>query len=825
MEQIFLKKDLNIHYKFPFSINNKNFDELINFYADGNLNCCCLEGDAGAFKTQMLNDSFEYLEENILVFKFKFFEGTTLDDIFLSFFEDLKKYSQQKKISFTKIETTSFTQRINTYINHINIPCLFVFDSLEEVFVKSDVQEKDAILAYIQHLSTMNKFKFVFVSHYFDSDFIDKFSKKMFLKVLPYSQEQVAEYFRYNSITFNKIDIENFHEITGGNTLFLQNTVNIIKTLKISLSAFLDEFKTKRLLFEDFLFQKMFTFILEDTENVIHYLALFNQALGIEYLYSENFLTKEKFEYFRDKCILSEENGFVFIKPYLKKYIKNLVSNFEKRKIHTFWRDFYSSQLPLPPNKRCILISRDTMRAQIEYHNNFIPHSLPKEKVQADMSLMSYLNSNLTAWNIKNTNINDDSDKKEENAKNKVVDKKNNSKFEKYALTKDELSLLSAPIDIRQHNENVAKEKLQRTFEQKESEQKKCNTLENLYQQAVLAQTEHETEKAFNIFCMMLSQKNSKNFKDYETLILENLAECSKLLNKTADAVDFYNRLTDLYTAQNDTENINNVKLKIALIYKSTYKINQARVILENLIKKKTSVSDNIVFKAYIELAQIEDEQTNPDRAIECYKLAFDMIGNSLSLDNEYIVNSYYKYALLMDDLKFTDSAFKYYQKCIATADKPTTCVSGAYTNMAELAMETLNYKTAYAYFNNALNIDTELNNNEGIYYICFKLAELAKIMGSNDILNWLLKSLTAAKHISDKNYITNAYMTIGDFYLQDRQIPKAFKAFCLAKNFAMSVGSQDKLNEIHQRLAELKSKVPSDIYNKYVSDFNKKEE
>ena len=80
MEQIFLKKDLNIQYKFPFSVNNINFDELIKFYADGNLNCCFLEGQVGSYKTQMINDSFEYLDENVLVFKFKFFEGTTLEN-------------------------------------------------------------------------------------------------------------------------------------------------------------------------------------------------------------------------------------------------------------------------------------------------------------------------------------------------------------------------------------------------------------------------------------------------------------------------------------------------------------------------------------------------------------------------------------------------------------------------------------------------------------------------------------------------------------------------------------------------------------------------
>lgn len=826
MEQIFLKKDLNIQYKFPFFVNNKNFDELINFYADRDFKCCFVEGKTGSFKTQMINESFEYLDENVLVFKFKFFEGTTLDDIFLAFFEDLKKYSQQNKISFTKIETNSFTQRINTYLNHINKPCLIVFDSLEEVFKKSDIQEKDAILAYIRHLSSMNKFKLVLVSHYFDTFFTEEFLKTCRIKIQPYFQEQIVSYFKYYSIDFNDTDIKNYYDIAGGNTLFLQNTVNIIKTLKISLSDFIEEFKTKRVLFEDFLFQKLITFILDDTKSSIHYLTLFNLAIGTEYLYSQNFLTKEKSTYLKDKKILSEENGNIFIKPYLKKYIKNTVSHFERIKIHTFWKDFYSSQLPLPPNKRILLISRDTMRAQIEYHNMFISHNLPKEKVQADMSLMSYLNSNLTAWNMKNTNVSDNKNNNDESSKSNDFGKKNKSNFGKYELTKEELSLLSVPVDIRQHKETVAKENLQRTFEQKESEKNNDDILKDLYQQAVAAQTQHETEKAFNIFCLMLSYKKHKNFNDYETLILENLAECSKQLNKMADAIDFYNRLTDLYNTKNDTENINKVKLKIAFIYKSTYKINQARVILENLIKKKSSVSDNIVFKAYIELAQIEDEQSNPDRALDYYKQAFGMTENANTIDNEYLANAYFKYALLLDDLNLTKVALQYYKKCITVENNPAICVSSSYTNMAEIVLENQDYKTAYDYFNSALKIDTELNNNEGIYYICLKLAELAEIIGSDDVLSLLLKSLNAAKHTHDKTYITNAYMAVGNFYLKNNQIPKAFKAYCQANKFVtMSEDSQDKLNVLQQKLADLKNKIPSDIYEKYVSNFDKKEE
>lgn len=51
------------------------------------------------------------------------------------------------------------------------------------------------------------------------------------------------------------------------------------------------------------------------------------------------------------------------------------------------------------------------MRSQIEYHSGFIIQQR-QEADNTDMSLMSYLNSNLTAWNIKNTNIKDDTEEK-----------------------------------------------------------------------------------------------------------------------------------------------------------------------------------------------------------------------------------------------------------------------------------------------------------------------------------------------------------------------------------------------------------------------------
>ena len=52
-------------------------------------------------------------------------------------------------------------------------------------------------------------------------------------------------------------------------------------------------------------------------------------------------------------------------------------------------------------------------------------------------------------------------------------------------------------------------------------------------------------------------------------------------MNKTTEAIDFYNQLSDLYLEKNEIEKTNETKLEIAQIYKSTYKFNHARIIYE----------------------------------------------------------------------------------------------------------------------------------------------------------------------------------------------------------------------------------------------------
>lgn len=781
---------------------------------------CFLEGQSGSFKTELLDTSLKHISKNMLIFRFKCFEATTLDDIFLAFFEDLKRYSQQKKIILTKIETNSIAQRINSYLAALNTPAVIVIDSLENILSKSNTTEKDEFLRYIAHLNSMNLFKIVIISASFAALGLD-LNNVTRIKTEPFQKDEMKQYLLQDSIICTDAVLDEFFDITRGNQNYIYITANIINTLKTSLEALIDEFSKKRVTYEDFILQKLVTFVPENVKKSLHILSVFNGGISAKYLIAENFFTNEQLNYMIEKGIICDEYGVIFLKPALKKFLQSSVAHFEKIKIHSFWRDFYNSQLPLKPNERALLISRNTMRAQIEYHSSFVIAPRAIESEPADMSLMSYLNSNLTAWNIKNTNADDENDEPVSKKRPKKPDSLNDKKkrFEKYALTKEELSLLSVPFDMRKKDEESVKQNVYRTIEQREDEikeQKQSQSLHELYQIALELEGNHDYETAFIVYAKALALRTDKDFYEYEPKLLEKLAACARKMNKITDAIDYYNKLTELYSSREDTDKMNEIRLEIAQIYKETYKINHARVIYENFINKKSPASGSILARSYLELASLEEELSNNDKAVEYYKKAFSLINEGVQINTSVLAQSYFKYALILDDFNQTQAALDFYQRSVRTDKDDNIYLSAAFTNIAGIIKESGNFSKAADYYKMGLKTDLSRSNYEGVYYICLKLAMLYEQAAPEKVLDLLLKSLSAAKRTKEHLYITNAYIELGDYYSSKNENAKALKALLNAKNY---LADTEDSSSIDSRISDLKLTLNEKIVQKIMEE------
>lgn len=785
----------------PFFKNEKELEQLIEFYRNDSQSLCCLYGSYGTAKSKLTNIFLEHIDEKPLVFKFECFEASTLDDMFLSIFNDLKKFYREKKISFAKIETNSLSKKINLYLSHITLPSILIIDSFEN----AESANREEIENFIEHITKLQHFKVLIISRR-DEDLNDCVK----IHLSPFKKDEISKYFNVLEINATDEEINRLYNITEGNTSYIAVSANIIKTLNTTLTSLFEEQELKKLSYPDYILQKLISFVPDKFKKSMYVLSLIKSGLPQDFLTDSGFFTREQLSYLTDKEVLSLENGYVFLKSYLKEYITKGISQFDKTKIHQYLKNLYESQLPLKPSQRFMPLSRTTMREQAAYHATFIKDMPSSGK--PDLSYLGYINSNTTEWTMADLL----KENKDDNISKKSSSKKGDYSPEKYSLTPDELALMGLPIDMDLSvNTSYADTSMHI------SEQTEHLSLELYLEIAEKSQEEHDYAKALDNYKKALECKSDIYYDGHLENIYKNCSLCSLKLNNTEDAIKSLETLYGLYYEKNDTQNANLTLLKIGQIHKEAYRFLKAKEIYERFINSKLPVSADILAHSYIGLAEIEEDSSQTQKAVTYYEKAFEFAGN-ISEPN-LLSEAYFKYALILDDTERSNDALLFYIKSAELNPDLSTnhYLSAAYTNIAEIKNETGEFYEAYKNYRTALKYDSALMNNEGIYYLCGKLAQICEKVKPELVIKYRLKALSGAKRLQDKYYIINAYLETGDCYYKVKNDKKALKAFLLAKDILIETNySKDDLMKIDIRINDLKVRLGSATFEKVIEGY-----
>lgn len=789
-----IEEYLKNNLRYPFFKNISELKELLAFYGSHEESVCLLNGPFGTFKTNLVDTSLKFLSEDVLIFRYECFESTTMDDIFLAVFNDLKKFLQQKRISPGKIETDSLSKKINFYLSHISNPAVLILDSFEN---PDEKHNKEEILSFAEHVSLMKNFKVILISRNIET--INAGNTKQ-ISLKPFEKNEVEKLFESLLLKAEPELLEKLYDYTRGNTSYIVMSANIISALKMPLKTLIEDFEKKKITYEDFILQKLLAFVSEKDKKSLSILALSKSGFSEEFLCSQGFFTPDKITYLIEKGVLSKEGGYIFLKSYLKEYLIPYISHFEKINIHEYLKNFYETQLPLKPSQRVISISRNTMREQAAYHESFL--SEKKTRPSLNTAYLGYMNSSASEWNLPETVK--QPEKKDENPLNKNL-------MEKYSLTKEELALLGLPVDISKGKDAPQSPVADVVYNEK--------TLDELLENAQNLRLSHEYSAALDAYKDALEKKDELGYKEKIPLILENCALCSRKMNNIDDSISYLYRLYDFYYEEKAPEAGNEVLLNIAKTYKDSYRFIKAKEIYERFINSKLPVSELILAHSYIGIAEIEEDSSNIQGAMTYYRKAFDFSKNIK--EQNFLAEAYFKYALILDDNNQTDSALAYYEKCTQIQDGTNTFISSAYTNIAEIYKERGDYTGAYRNYRHALKYDSAASNYEGIYYLCIKLAGVCEKIKPELKLNFLLKALSAAKRIQDKFYIINSYIEAGDYYYKMRNDEKALKAYLHARKILVNQEYKpDDLRTIDTRIKDLKVRMPEYLFTEAAEGF-----
>lgn len=774
----------------PFLLENNasQVEKIYEFYK-GNTNLLYINGFLGTGKAEIVKYSTNFLSAETIVLKYNCFNSTVLDDILLSFFSEFKKMSSQNIISEPKIRTENFTQKINSYFSQIERPFLIILDSFEAIL---DENRKE-ILDFIFHLNSMQKVKIIIIGRTFESKY---FKDIPIERITTYALEReiFEKFLKAEKIKISIGMVDEFYKHTRGYYFFTALSIKLMKNEDLSLVEFLTKLKDSYLPFYNFLEKQAFKLISASERNLFWFLAVIRHPISIDLLKKLKFYDEEKVNFLIENFIIIQDGSQIYIQDYFKEEIDESAVAHILQKIRQYIIDLYLTQLPLKPLERDICISRQTMRKEIEYHKLFLPRKLNvTENPALDINYLSY---------------------------SKVFEAGEKLKDEEEIVEKEATKEALSTIDLTQRKniqinlENLPFQKKEKISVVKIEQEPENLTLKDIIGLTKQFEVSYNYPKVIELCKKALVMKNDSEYQNYLPLIYKRLAFAYQKVADYENSLKFYELTKALYENAQDFVKVNHIKFNIAKVYYETYKIEDSKEILLEVVDSEDT-PDILVVKSYLQLVNLEESLSNQQNAFEYCKLAIEK--SNSRMDEEILSELYFKYALMMDDQGDTKTAIEFYNKCINQDYRVNKFLSSAYSNIATLYSEKNDIENAISNYKKAYEIDKQSNNLEGIYYSASKLASILQRRHPDDALLYFNTALDTAKMMKDDFYIVSASLAIGDYYYDINHNEIALKHYLAAFDLAQHNFSRDNLNKINVRINDIKFRMGVEKFDQLV--------
>ena len=847
--------------------NTSQLDAIYEFYKSDKY-MLYLNGFLGTGKVQLINYSKNFLSDDTIVLKHNCFETTILDDIFLTFFEEFKKLETQKIINPPRIKSENFNQKIHSYFSTIEKPILIVLNSFEALVDEN----RNEIVDFILHLQSFQKVKIILIGRTFKaSQFPENYQIER-VSTNPLEKNLFEKYLRNKKIKFNSKILDDLYKYTRGYHFFLIISLRIMENKQLSPETFLENFKKSFMNYYEFLEKESIDMVPAIAVRFYWMLCLFRHGLNITLLKQLRLYDETSINALIENNLLTRDNNQIYVPDYFKEQIDLTIPQNVANKIHQQIIDIYEGQLPLKPFERTILLSRQTMRKEIEYHSLFLPKkvntgefasgisyaSLAKEKTNIESSVQStqadnqkpvnthpvksqqnqtqsnstqassqktghWVESNKTASNVpQNVNVNIDLSKLGFNV--------NDLPFK---LTPQEMEMLAASVasiqEAREKDANIASMNINITNSQEggnaaaagedvPQEEEKI-TLAQIMAKGKEEELNYQYTRMIETYQSALQYSDDEDYFNNLPIIYTKLGLAYQKMSNWENALKYYEMAREFYEQTLEKVKENYIKLSIANIYYETYKPDLAKNYLMDIINSD-DMPEILITKTYITFANIEDSLSNINSSYEYYRKAIKI--SNETMDTETLSELYFKYALIADDKGDIEEALEYYNKCIklSSDDNLNKYLSAAYSNIATLHLEKNDKAYAAQCFLKAYELDKKNNNYDGMYFSATKLAQMAQKAYPDKAIEYLNQAKDCAIKLNDTFYVASATLATGDFYYAQKQNEKALVEYLNAYEIAKNDFSKDNLNKIQMRIDDIKFRIGLEAFNRIETEF-----
>lgn len=825
----------------------ETFTKLVNF-VNSDASLFVLHGFMGSGKSTMVDFLPKITNDDVLCFRINCFESTNLDDVLLSIHTDFINYHNQRKITLPKVDSTGFTDRINAYLKSINMPMLFIFDSVNAQKFPLHVE----ISNFIKHISQIERVKVVVASRNLADSDLSGENNQNYAIIKLCGKEEFIEILNKNDITSDEETYNNAFEATKGHFLYISLLINVIKLLNLNLKSVYNDYSKKKKTIFDFLISKVLTLIPERFFKTLWFLALIRSGVSENFLIKQKLSTPDELAYLEERMLLCREGINIYLKDYVKSTVIETINPQTFKDIHTYLAELYESQLPKKPSERDLIISRSTMRREAAYHKEQASKTIetntqPQTKQKSlDYNYLSYSNSIKRDWNFSESSVGSNQQQQKRFVKpaprGLATRINNNLRSKNFELSNEELKLLNQlnlkvpnaelirdDRENQQYNFNprnqIGQNRLQNqqrtpqnNFQQEEPAQP-TETLVTVMNEASLAEQEFDFERALKIYNKAYSMTEAAGYDEAKPIIMMQTAFCHRKMQNNDEALKCFEIAYKLYCNINP-QNANKALFNMAEIYTETYNHNKAKEMYEAILH--SNQKNDLAFNARVllNLAEIESNNLNIERASVYYNEA---LSYALNLnDKKLICETCFKFGLAYDDAGSVEKAFKMYSQCIQTSTdyEVNSYISSAYSNIAGIFEDQNLTDKAAKYYELSVKIDEQHENWDGLYFAYSKLAIIYQTKSLTFALDYSFKALDAAKKLNDNVYTASTYIQIGDYYYQSNQTKDALKSYLLAKALLLKQPNPENVRKIDVRINDMKTKLGTATFERIASEF-----
>lgn len=695
-----------------------------------------IHGFLGTGKRQFINYVTSFLQKDVLKLEYYCKESTVCDDILLSFIDTTEKTAQSKAVNLNA-KITTLAVKFQTQLASLKKPVIIILHSYDDI---SD-ENKSLVVDCFSNVLKNDNIKLIISTRAMFPAVLGetKFDRKIFLKA--FSKDIFREFLSENQLTCTDTTFEDFYKYTRGYYYYTALAVKIIQAMKISLNEFLEKFALSGMSFDSYLGMTYINLIPNTIRNFFWFLrtirhGITTNALAIFELYDEFSV-----EYLKSNLMIFMVNETIYVQDYFQQNIDISIPTKTEIKLHKYIISIYEKQLKEPLQTREILISRQALRSEIEFHNECIKN------------LEQGLKSTPTP-----------EDKQNEATVNK----------EKPVL----------PQDVNSKLEEARK----------------------------LAEENKKTEAIEKYLDILDDEK-----LDIQTLneVRLKLANLYKEIEAYSKAQYYLERVETYYKKNNEVINLSYLYYELTKIYFLMYKSERAIETIKKVIYS-VDTPQSLMVSACTLLGNIYTAQKNTDDAYLYYQKALASMDENTP--DKTLAELYFKYALASDDRGDEKTAFEYYTKCaVLSNDNPYKSL--AYSNMGACYFDNGNLCDARDCLKKAYEIEKNNNDYDGIYYNASQLAEVLVKMHDENALEYLKEAKQAAEFLNEDFYIMKADVALGDFYYNiPAQHKNALKEYFKARKIAELIG--EDVQEINSRINDMKLRMKnnefSEIENKY---------